>query len=168
MRDCIDIIEALLDGKENSKHVVNCAEAELVTEAKAVLRAAGAKPRPVTLSHAVAILAPRGHEGAALVMAIQLGWQPHADKTAAENLFTARHAIALIWAAYDAHTGYITVSEASCGKVAECATVIDPTSPLHKRTHTKLLTWFRETRAAEAHEIGEQLKVSMRRQGRRI
>jgi hypothetical protein len=165
-----DDIETLLSTPEGVKQAVDQLEARLITEAQAVLRAAGKKTVPLrmTLNHALAILAPSGHEEACLVMAIQLGWEPHANKSAAENLFRASHAVALIWAAYDAHPRYIKITEENCGKVEECATLIDPATPRHKPTHAKILAWFRETHAAEAQAIGERIKVDMRKRGWRI
>jgi hypothetical protein len=169
MSDDTDM-EALLRTKDGVKQVFDRVEAELLAEARAVLRAERPKAVPLrlTLNHALAILAPRGHENACLMMAIRLGWQPHEDKTAAENLFVALHAVALIWAAYAAHTGYIEITEANCGPVKECDTLIDPTTPRHKGEHARMLTWFRETHAAEAEAIGQQIKVNMRRRGWRI
>jgi hypothetical protein len=102
------------------------------------------------------------------MMAIRLGWQPHENKTAAENLFVALHAVALIFAAYEADPRYIQLTETNCGTVAECATVIDPTSPRHKSMHAKMLAWYRETHADEAQAIGERIKVDMRKRGWRI
>jgi hypothetical protein len=156
-----------IGSKEGVKRAVDQLKALLIPEAQRLLRAERKKTVPLrmTLSHALAILAPRGHEDACLVMAIGLGWQPHEDKTAAENLFVALHAVALIWAAYDAHPNYIRID--GCG-AAECATVIDPTTPRHKGEHARMLTWFRETHAAEAQAIGERIKVDMRKRGRRI
>jgi hypothetical protein len=170
MRNDDTDIETLLSTQEGVKWVVDQQEARLIAEAQAVLRAEGKKTVPLRMpiNQALAILAPRGHEEACLVMAIRLRWEPHKDKTAAENLFTALHGIALIWAAYEAHPNYIKIDEGAYGSIKECATVIDPTTTRHKSTHAKMLTWFRETHAAEVQAISERIKVDMRKRGCRI
>jgi hypothetical protein len=163
-------IDTLLKTKEGVQQVVETFDRQLISEAQLLMRTEKKKSGSphLTVDQAIAILAPRGHQEACLTMAVRLGWAPQPDKSAAENLFKALHGIALIWAAYEAHPGYITITEENCGKVAECATLIDPTTLRHKATHGKLLTWFRENHADEAAIIGEQLKAEMRKQGWRI
>jgi hypothetical protein len=163
-------LETLLTTPEGVKEAYRQLETRLIDEAQKAQRAAGKKtvtPR-MTLSHALGILAPTGHQEACLAMAIGLGWQPKGDKTVAENLFNALHGVALILRAYDIDPRYIKPTEANCGHVAECDTVIDPTTLRHKATHTKMLTWFRKEHATEAEAIGERIKTNMRRKGWKI
>jgi hypothetical protein len=138
-------------------------EAEHIPKALAVLRAEGARTMPLRLDlvQALCILAPCGDPDAVDLLAVTLDtYDP--DGTLAGSMFAARRSIAVLFAALDAHPGYV--------KTKYWWVRTDDTAPelclsAPAPWPRPLIAWFCETHPMQVLRIERDLKTSMRKQG---